>query len=261
MSNLFIQWNRNLQEPTVKNLLKIASDLDSERGYGAEEMAVPMSADEILTAIFEFNESGEAFLEENTVLVTSCHGAKGLEFRKVILLTDDFKTDCEVESERRLFYVAMTRAKEELILCSTSYSLFAQQARVVSQKSAQPNQSLPHLMLYGDFTPGDVHLGYSATKNNQAIIQSLQEGTPLQIKTSKFGDSWLILMQNGREVGKLSKAGTSELAKKQIHPKQFQFQLGEATVRSIYRHLKIDDVTGNILEDWFVVIPQICICR
>lgn len=114
------------QVTTAKTLLKIASDLDQERGYGAEELAVPMSADEILTAVFEFNESGELFLEDNAVLVTSCHGAKGLEFRKVVLLTDGFNTNYEVESERRLFYVAMTRAEEELISCSTNSSLLVQ---------------------------------------------------------------------------------------------------------------------------------------
>lgn len=125
MKSLFTQWKRSLTEPIVKTLLKIASDLDSERGYGSEELAVPMSADEILTTVFEFNESGELFLEENAVLVTSCHGAKGLEFRKVVLLSDGFSTKFEeIESERRLFYVAMTRAKSELILCSTNHSLF-----------------------------------------------------------------------------------------------------------------------------------------
>jgi len=116
-------------------------------------------------------------------------------------------------------------------------------------------------MLYWDLTPGDVHLGHIATKNSQAIIQSLQEGTPLQIRTNRFGDSWIILTQNSREIGKLSQRGGSELAGKRIYPGQFQFQPGEVTVRSIYRHLKIDDVTGNVTEDWFVVIPQIRVCR
>lgn len=261
MTSLFIQWNRSLQEPTAKTLLKIASDLDQERGYGAEELAVPMSADEILTAVFEFNESGELFLEDNAVLVTSCHGAKGLEFRKVVLLTDGFNSNYEVESERRLFYVAMTRAEEELILCSTNSSLLVHQTGASSQRIAQANQSLPQLMLYWDLTPGDVHLGYAATKNQQVIIQNLREGTPLQMKTNRFGDGWIILTQQGHEIGKLSRWGAKELAKKQIQLGQFQFQLGEVTVKSIYRHLEIDDVTGNVREDWFVVIPQIRVCR
>jgi ATP-dependent DNA helicase RecQ len=51
------------------------------------------------------------------------------------------------------------------------------------------------------------------------------------------------------------------LRRKGIQVNQFQFQPGEVTVGSIYRHLNIDDITGEILESWFVVIPQIRVCR
>lgn len=252
----------NLEQPTVKTLLKIAKDLDEERGYGSEDLALPISIDEILTAIFEFNESGETFLEEDAVLVTSCHGAKGLEFRKVILITDGFTTDPQqIQSERRLCYVAMTRAKEELILCSTSSSLFLQEAGLIPEAISYSEEQLPQLMRYLDLTPADVNLGYRATKNNQAIISTLSEGMPLCLKTNSWGDGWSIFTSNNQEIGSLSRRGTQSLTNRGIHPGHFQFQLDEVTVRSIYRHLKIDEVTGNILEDWFVVIPQIRICR
>ena len=42
-----------------------------------------------------------------------------------------------------------------------------------------------------------------------------------------------------------------------ILPTQFEFLPGEITVRSIFRHLKTHEVTGEIVEDWFVVIPQL----
>jgi ATP-dependent DNA helicase RecQ len=158
--SLFERWNYRQSEPTAKFLLKIASDLDRERGYGSQELALPIGVDEILTTLFEFNESGEAFLEENAVLVTSCHGAKGLEFRQVILLTDDFSTN---ESERRLFYVAMTRAKSELVLCGTQLSHFIQEAGVSCQKVDRDNPNLPKKLFDFDLTPSDVNarvLGY-----------------------------------------------------------------------------------------------------
>ena len=52
------------------------------------------------------------------------HGAKGLEFRLVFIIEGNEgcipyqKADMreELEEERRLFYVAMTRAKEKLII-------------------------------------------------------------------------------------------------------------------------------------------------
>lgn len=68
---------------------------------------------------------GAAESHDERVLITSCHRAKGLEWPLVILpeLTDgsfpvirDGAGDAEIEDERRLFYVAVTRAKERLSL-------------------------------------------------------------------------------------------------------------------------------------------------
>lgn len=256
--SLFERWNYRQSEPTAKILLKIASDLDRERGYDSQEVALPISVDEILTTLFEFNESGEAFLEENAVLVTSCHGAKGLEFRQVILLTDDFSIN---ESERRLFYVAMTRARSELILCGTRLSNFIREAGVSCQKVAQVNQNLPQKLFFFDLSPSDVNLGYWATKNQQAVIKNLREGEFLQMKANTFGDGWVILTEQGIEIGALSRRTNTEFRQKGILPAQFQFQPGEVTLRSVFRHLKTHEVTGEILEDWFVVIPQLRIYR
>jgi ATP-dependent DNA helicase RecQ len=48
--SLFERWNYRQSEPTALILLKIASDLDRERGYDSQELALPISVDEILTA-------------------------------------------------------------------------------------------------------------------------------------------------------------------------------------------------------------------
>jgi hypothetical protein len=32
-------------------------------------------------------------------------------------------------------------------------------------------------------------------------------------------------------------------------------------VGRVYHHLKLDDTTGAVAEDWFVAIPQIRVCR
>ncbi|MDX2228831.1 MAG: AAA family ATPase [Leptolyngbyaceae cyanobacterium bins.349] len=260
---LFQAWKRNETEPTVQTLLKIGSILDEERNYGEDEV-IPISASEILTALFEFNRSGRSFAQDNSVLVSSCHGVKGLEFRKVILLTDGFKTRShEIEAERRLFYVAMTRAKEELVLCSTHPSQLIQETGLHPEQMSQPQQSLPQFMLYLDLTPEDVNLGYSETQkeSNQAIIRALQEGDPLSLTANQRKNGWEIRTMDGSVVGSLSKNAVKDLMQQRICPHTFQFQPGEVTVRSIYWHLKVDQVTTDPLENWFVVIPQIRICR
>ena len=73
--------------------------------------------------------SGASLTSDQGIMITTVHGAKGLEWDTVILagLTEgsfpcyqnlaDFQ-DKEEESERRLFYVALTRAKKQLFLIS-----------------------------------------------------------------------------------------------------------------------------------------------
>ncbi|MBW4600809.1 MAG: RecQ family ATP-dependent DNA helicase [Calothrix sp. FI2-JRJ7] len=258
----FTKWGRQLTEPTVKILLKIARDIDIERGYGIEDSALPISAADILTAIFEFNETFEAARDENAVLVTTCHGAKGLEFQNVILLGDGFSTNVkEIESERRLFYVAMTRAKDKLTICTTKQSQFVHETGAVSERPTVRTDSLPERMFYIDFTPASINLGHPATKDKQQIIEKLHEGADLLMKVNSNKNGWNIYTTLGQCIGALSKKANEELSKKGCVPGQFEFLPGEVTVKSIYRHLNIDDVSGEITEDWFVVIPAIRVCR
>lgn len=258
----FTKWGRQLTEPTVQVLLKIARDIDIERGYGIEDEALPISAADILTAVFEFNETFEAARDENAVLVTTCHGAKGLEFRNVILLGDGFSTNAtEIESERRLFYVAMTRAKEELTICTTKQSQFVHETGAVPERLTVRTDSLPEKWFYFDLTPGDIFLSNYNTKKNQQVIVNLTEGAELSMKVNPNNNGWNIYSTDGQCVGALSQRANKELFKKGCVPGQFEFLSGEVTVKSIYRHLTIDDISGEIKEDWFVVIPQIRVCR
>ncbi len=65
----------------------------------------------------------------DSVTLMTLHSAKGLEFRAVIILgleegllphINAFESQKELEEERRLFYVGITRALDRLILCSVS---------------------------------------------------------------------------------------------------------------------------------------------
>ncbi|MCF6365055.1 MAG: exodeoxyribonuclease V subunit gamma [Bacteroidales bacterium] len=74
------------------------------------------------------NEDNEKEEDKNKVALMTIHSAKGLEFRNVYIVGTEEKlfpseiaafSPKEVEEERRLFYVALTRAEKELII---SYS-------------------------------------------------------------------------------------------------------------------------------------------
>lgn len=73
------------------------------------------------------DESKENDDDDNRVTLMTMHGSKGLEFPVVFIVDADediipsshCKTQEAIEEERRLFYVAMTRAKENLIIFSS----------------------------------------------------------------------------------------------------------------------------------------------
>jgi len=139
--------------------------------------------------------------------------------------------------------------------------LFVAQTGIVPKSASAATTSLPQKMFYSDLTPGCVYLGHHYTKNGQAIITLLQEGAQLQLKVNQFNNGWEIWTAQGQPVGGFSRRANGDLTAKGFQPGRFQFQPGEVTIRSIYRHLKVDEVTGEVTEDWFVVIPQIRVCR
>ena len=65
--------------------------------------------------------------KENLILLSTFHSAKGLEFRQVYIFGANEKTTPhekamtpeDMEEERRMFYVAMTRAAKELHILSS----------------------------------------------------------------------------------------------------------------------------------------------
>ncbi len=70
-------------------------------------------------------EAGRGAEDRECVILSTVHQAKGLEWKTVFIIglndgrfpsVRSLKTDYE-EEERRLFYVAVTRARDELYLC------------------------------------------------------------------------------------------------------------------------------------------------
>lgn len=98
------------------------------------------------------------------VKLLTVHGAKGLEFRNVFIsgleeglfpiIRDGETGPEEAEEERRLFYVAVTRAKERLVL-SWSASRMIYGSREVNTPSSFILESQDHIEPYSE----DVHQG------------------------------------------------------------------------------------------------------
>ncbi|MES2668125.1 MAG: ATP-dependent DNA helicase [Patescibacteria group bacterium] len=116
---------------SMRALLSLFEDL-ARREHGAQ---LPRALS--LIALYEEREmalSGRVHTDETRVKVMTVHGAKGREFRRVFIprasesawstrarsehfhLPDVLSGSAELEDERRLFYVAITRAKEHVTI-------------------------------------------------------------------------------------------------------------------------------------------------
>lgn len=83
--------------------------------------------------IVKYNkELKETLKNKDGIMLSTMHGSKGLEWKHVFIIdcvegvcpSPKAETAEELEEERRLFYVAMTRAKEHLYLCYYKAELF-----------------------------------------------------------------------------------------------------------------------------------------
>ncbi|NUO48408.1 MAG: UvrD-helicase domain-containing protein [Polyangiaceae bacterium] len=120
----------------VEGLLKVFTRRD-ERGQGGPKETLDF------LRILALREDNEEDKPKDVVTLTTMHGAKGLEFDQVFVvgleegLLPHIRSQTEratdvpssehassLEEERRLFYVAVTRAKEKLYLCRAELRAF-----------------------------------------------------------------------------------------------------------------------------------------
>ncbi len=120
---LDIGYRRELQEDINQTKLDNVTELVQHIGYLEEENEDVLPLEELLSHFALF--SGQDDMDEdNVVKVMTIHTAKGLEFPVVFVngLVDGqfpskkLRNSDEMEEERRLLYVALTRAEEELYL-------------------------------------------------------------------------------------------------------------------------------------------------
>ena len=110
-------------------------NIDEFNGYFREAISKTpnLSLDVFLNDISLQSEQDQ--LDENAITIMSIHASKGLEFEHlyVIGLEEEFfpllGDGCNMEEERRLGYVAITRAKSDLTLCYTDSRFYKGQRK------------------------------------------------------------------------------------------------------------------------------------
>jgi DNA helicase-2/ATP-dependent DNA helicase PcrA len=133
-------WYQPFLEQKFADALVRAGDLDQlakiAAGYGSrQEFLTDLTLDPPQATS---DEAGKPLLDEDYLILSTIHSAKGQEWKAVSILNvvdgcipSDLATGTseEIEEERRLLYVAMTRAKDELNLIVPQRFYTHQQAR------------------------------------------------------------------------------------------------------------------------------------
>ncbi len=205
--------------------------------------------------------SREARRKQDGLLLLAAHRAKGLEFDHVAVLDGHWQIDRgeDEDSVRRLYYVAMTRARKSLLLARLDagnrlldelpdhHCLIRRQAGLVAKHEAWLNRQYLLSPLR------KIDIGFSGrhepTHPVHACIGSLANGTPLTL--AFMHERWHLLDEQGRKVGRMAKVfappdGTYCIAAR-VHAIIVQFKEAERDAKyGIPR-----------CERWEVVIPEL----
>ncbi len=101
----------------IERLKEMVASLAEDTGLGTEDLVFQLTMDRSDAK----DDDGEG-----RVTISTIHSAKGLEWPRVYITNLyegslphkwSINTEEEIEEERRLFYVAITRAKDQLVLC------------------------------------------------------------------------------------------------------------------------------------------------
>lgn len=178
---------------------------------GWPDTAIPTGI--LLDALYEFgNEARRS--ERGRIVLSTVHGAKGREFRHVAILDGGDWREAS-EEERRLYYVGMTRAKENLVLCEAARPnpFSAELAGPHICRSPLPDQihRPPELSWrYVSVGLGDVDLGYAGRHGPanavHRALEALRVGDALQLVGN--GNSRELLDRQGQVVGRLARKCT-----------------------------------------------------
>jgi len=215
-------------------------------------------AADLIEALYEFGSGRQARFADGPhapLLLLTAHRAKGLEFDHVLIL-DAGGWQQTSDDERRLFYVAMTRARQTLTLCQRlggRHAFIADCAPLCLTSSVEavgdPPEARIRRWLAG---PEQVFLswpGYFAA--NHAIhraIAALDYGDPLTLRPREDGKpSWELADANGTTVSRMAQAF--------VPPQGTIISVRVAGI--LARQAKVGDLEGLRSERWEVVLAEI----
>lgn len=225
------------------------------------ESAAPNSelvVDDLIESLYDFGAIGKpkGDLRPNAPLVLmTAHRAKGLEFDHVLIL-DGGGWGGRSDEERRLFYVAMTRARQSLTLCEAiggqhSFTRDADELTLRSRPDAAPPEpGTMHRICFVD--PGKIVLSWPGYFAPSAPIHRalavLDVGSPLVLKPRNNGGAgWELTDVAGVAVGRMSS---------KFRPPEGEI-VSVRVAAILVRSASAGDPEGLRCQSWELVLPEI----
>jgi ATP-dependent DNA helicase RecQ len=240
------------------NLRRLIEEWKEETGN------VPLSVSLIEDYFYEaLSDQSRSKNLSNGIFLSTVHSIKGLEFDHVFLLGDGWqkKQGLEMEEERRLYYVGMSRARETLHLFNPAENPNPHAAALtglcMSDKKVDPAKKKLSAKQYTFLGMADLYLDFAGRKNLQhptrKALQKLQAGDRLQME--KQNDSIELINPEGIPVARLSKMARDKWEGKTGSILEIRVV---AMVRR-YREDINDTQFGNCCGDfWEVPVVELC---
>ncbi|MCQ8116868.1 RecQ family ATP-dependent DNA helicase [Methylomonas rosea] len=255
------RWFRRRYRQNVNELIEHPYRAMLAQFIIAAEVAAPgcqQVVSNLVDALYEFgsvSQSGENDSLHAPLLLLTAHRAKGLEFDHVLIL-DGGGWQQSSDEERRLFYVAMTRARKTLTLCAKQGGrhAFIKDCEMLCVKT-KPQYTVDFRQL-GQRTwladLGQVVLSwpgyFSADKSIHRAIATLDVGSELLLRTRGDGQAgWELADLNGVAVTRMAQAFTP--------PKGEIVKVRVAAIS--VRHKTAGNTENLRCERWEVVLPEI----
>lgn len=204
--------NDDKREVRIENLMEFKTMLSEN-----EKIYVDFSKEEVLMFLLEEvtlkSEEKQSDIEDGVTMLT-LHAAKGLEFRNVFIVnmengifpTSRVESTSDMEEERRLMYVGVTRAKEKLYLTNANIrQTFGETVKTVDSKFiGELGKELVDVKGYSTYVTGSHTDNYNRSVNqklekanrikrkNLDMYQENELNKGDKISHSKFGDGVVI---------------------------------------------------------------------
>ena len=218
------------------------------------------SADHLIEWLAEWGR--DARRRQRGLLLTTAHRAKGLEFDHVVVLDgawDKVGRDEDPDAPRRLYYVAMTRARQTLTLARLPGSHHIQDAlhdtpSTLRRSPLELPPPAPELARqYRRLSLGDAFLSFAGYRHaGHPVHQAIADLSPGDLLKVRVGASrWELLNRSGTVVGQLARSFEEKAPK--------DMRCTSATILAIatWDRESSEYQDGLQCDRWEVVVPEL----